>query len=110
VTMDQILPAAIVAVIVILVIVGVVRAASRRRSPHEDAFGAGGTTAVAPGTRGVAATDLGPSGIVRAVGEEWSARSADDRTIPEGTPVRVTDHDGLTLIVEIDRTTGQAGE
>jgi membrane-bound ClpP family serine protease len=108
--MDQVLPAAIVAVILILVIAGIVRAASRRRSPHEDAFGAGGTTTVASGTPGVAATDLAPTGVIRAVGEEWSARSADGTTIPEGADVRVVDHDGLTLIVRIDRPSAAAGE
>ena len=100
VTSDQILPSAIVAVIVILVIVGVVRAAQRRRGANEDAFGAGGVPDVAVGTRGVAKTDLAPSGVVRVVSEEWTARSANDTLIAEGTAVRVVRHDGLTLIVE----------
>ena len=99
-TSDQILPSAIVAVIVILVIVGVVRAAQRRRGANEDAFGAGGVSTVAVGTRGVTKTDLAPSGVVRVVSEEWTARSANDTPIAEGTAVRVVRHDGLTLIVE----------
>jgi len=37
---------------------------------------------------------------VYAAGEEWSARSADDRPLERGTPVRVVRQDGLTLIVE----------
>ena len=86
VTSDQILPSAIVAVIVILVIVGVVRAATRRRGANEDAFGAGGVPDVAVGTRGVAKTDLAPSGVVRVVSEEWTARSANDILIAEGPP------------------------
>ena len=64
VTSDQILPGAIVAVIVILIVVGVFRAATRRRGANEDEFGAGGVSTVAVGTRGVATTDLAPSGVV----------------------------------------------
>jgi membrane-bound serine protease (ClpP class) len=43
---------------------------------------------------------LEPVGSVYAAGEEWSARSADDRRLERGTPVRVVRQDGLTLIVE----------
>ena len=99
-TSDQILPGAIVAVIVILIVVGVFRAATRRRGANEDAFGAGGVSTVEVGTRGVATTDLAPSGVVRVVSEEWTARSANDAVIAEGTDVRVVSQDGLTLIVE----------
>ena len=99
-TPDQILPGAIVAVILILVVVGVARVAQRRRGANEDAFGAGGVSTVAVGTRGVAKTDLAPSGVVRVVGEEWTARSATGNVIAEGVAVRVVRHDGLTLIVE----------
>jgi membrane protein implicated in regulation of membrane protease activity len=100
VSSDQILPTAIVVVIAILIVVGAVRAAQRRRGPNEDAFGAGGVTTVAVGTRGVATTELAPSGVVRVVSEEWSATSADGTAIPDGTAVRVIRQDGLTLIVE----------
>ena len=99
-TSDQILPGAILAVIVILIVVGVVRVAQRRRGPNEDAFGAGGVSTVAVGTRGVAKTDLAPSGVVRVVSEEWTAQSANGSTIAEGTAVRVVSQDGLTLTVE----------
>ena len=88
------------AVIVILVIVGVVRVAQRRRGANEDAFGAGGISTVAVGTRGVAKTELAPSGVVRMVSEEWTAKSASGNVIAEGAAVRVVRHDGLTLIVE----------
>jgi membrane protein implicated in regulation of membrane protease activity len=37
---------------------------------------------------------------VQAVGEEWTARSADGITIPRGVRVRVVRVDGLTLYVE----------
>jgi membrane-bound ClpP family serine protease len=100
VTSDQIIVGAIVAVIVILVIVGVVRGATRRRGANEDAFGAGGVPTVEVGTRGVAKTDLAPSGVVRVVSEEWTARSANGTLIAVGSAVRVVRHDGLTLIVE----------
>ena len=99
-TSDQILPGAILLVIVILVVVGVVRVAQRQRGPNEDAFGAGGVSTVAVGTRGVAKTALVPEGVVRVVSEEWTARSANGSTIAEGTAVRVVRQDGLTLIVE----------
>ncbi len=42
----------------------------------------------------------GPLSGVRAVSEEWSARSAGGATIPEGAPVVVVDTEGLTLLVE----------
>ncbi len=97
---DQILPAAIVAVIVILVVAGIVRVATRRPPAEDPTFGAGGTNVVADGTRGIAETDLSPFGNVRAVGESWSAKSADGATIPAGTNVLVVAHEGLTLVVE----------
>jgi membrane-bound serine protease (ClpP class) len=43
---------------------------------------------------------LEPIGSVYVAGEEWSARTADDRSLPRGTPVRVVRSDGLTVIVE----------
>ncbi|HET9312102.1 MAG TPA: nodulation protein NfeD [Actinomycetota bacterium] len=53
------------------------------------------------GKQGVAiGTGLNPDGIVRVSSEEWRATTSDGSTIPAGTPVRVTQLDGLTLIVE----------
>jgi membrane-bound serine protease (ClpP class) len=43
---------------------------------------------------------LTPIGSVYAGGEEWTARSADERPLERGTPVRVIKRDGLTLVVE----------
>ena len=106
-TSDQLLPGAIAVVIVILIVVGIVRVAQRRRGANEDAFGAGGVSTVAVGTRGVARTDLAPSGIVRVVSEEWTARSATGSVIAVGTAIRVVSHDGLTLVVEPEQA-GQA--
>ena len=72
----------------------------RRTVAFAGAYGAGGSTTVPNGTEGVAKTTLGPRGIVYAVGEEWSARVADETPIERGSPVRVVGQDGLTLIVE----------
>jgi membrane-bound ClpP family serine protease len=109
VTSDQFLPGALLVVIVILVVVGVVRVAQRRPGANENAFGAGGVSTVDVGTRGVAKTDLAPSGVVRVVSEEWSATSATGAVIKEGVAVRVVRQDGLTLIVEPE-TAGQPAE
>ena len=43
---------------------------------------------------------LAPLGSVYAGGQEWTARSADERSVDRGTPVRVLRQEGLTLIVE----------
>jgi membrane-bound serine protease (ClpP class) len=102
VSVDQTVLAAIAAVVVIFIVVGIVRAASRRRAPSEDQFGAGGIREVAVGSPGVAKTDLRPSGVVLAAGEEWTATSADGASIEEGRRVRVVGQDGLTLIVSAE--------
>ena len=82
----------------ILVIVGVGRVVTRRRGANEDAFGAGGVAARSPvGTLGVAKTDLAPSGVVLAAGEQWTASSAGGTRIESGRRVRVVGQDGLTL-------------
>lgn len=81
-----------------LVLVTVVTVRQRTRA-YVGGFGAGGTTAVAVGTRGVARTDLTPRGTVRAAGEEWSARSASGETITAGDRVHIVSQEGLTLVV-----------
>ncbi len=43
---------------------------------------------------------LTPIGSVYAGGEEWTARTADERPLSRGTPVRVVRQEGLTLVVE----------
>jgi membrane-bound serine protease (ClpP class) len=43
---------------------------------------------------------LVPLGSVYAGGEEWSARTPDERPLQRGTPVRILRQEGLTLIVE----------
>jgi membrane-bound serine protease (ClpP class) len=72
---------------------------SRRRARLLGLAG-GGLVGVSPGAYGYVRVPLQPSGIVHAGGEEWTARSADGRPVPTGTPVRVLRKDGLTLIVE----------
>ncbi|MBA2380963.1 MAG: nodulation protein NfeD [Chloroflexi bacterium] len=52
------------------------------------------------GTPGEVRRPLEPMGSVYARGEEWSARTADERPLPRGTAVRVVGSDGLTVIVE----------
>ncbi len=59
--------------------------------------------AVVPaGTVGEVRRPLDPIGSIYAAGEEWSARSADDRPLDRGASVRVIRTDGLTLVVEPD--------
>jgi len=55
---------------------------------------------VALGTPGEVRSPLSPIGSVLAGGEEWSARTADGRSLDRGTPVRVVKVEGLTLTVE----------
>ncbi len=52
------------------------------------------------GVEGEVRRALLPSGTVYAAGEEWTARSADGRTLERGTPVRINGQDGLVLIVD----------
>ena len=54
------------------------------------------------GSLGVVKKPLDPLGSAFIAGEEWSARSADDRPIERGTPVKVVAVDGLTVLVEPD--------
>ena len=56
--------------------------------------------AVAAGTLGEVRRPLEPFGSIYADGEEWTARTADDRPVPRGATVRVIRTDGLTLVVE----------
>lgn len=65
-------------------------------------------TALSLGSLGEVRRPLGPLGSVYVGGEEWSARTADERPLPRGAQVRVVRQDGLTLIVEPVAST-QAG-
>ena len=72
-----------------------------RRMPHVTIGVADRDRPMLPvGTSADVRLSLSPLGVIRAGGEEWSARSADGRVIERGTAVRVVGQDGLTLIVE----------
>jgi membrane-bound serine protease (ClpP class) len=86
---------ATVAILVGLIAFGVLQ--SRRFGP---AVGFG--TGLAPGASGEVRSPLSPLGSVYAAGEEWTARTADGRTLDRGMRVRITRVDGLTLTVEPD--------
>jgi membrane-bound serine protease (ClpP class) len=64
--------------------------------------------AVGSGSHGVVRRPLEPLGSAYIGGEEWTARSADDRPIERGTPVTVVAVDGLTVLVEPDSQPSQA--
>jgi membrane-bound serine protease (ClpP class) len=57
---------------------------------------------VTSGSLGIVKKPLDPLGSAFIGGEEWTARSADDRPIERGTPVKVVAVDGLTVLVEPD--------
>jgi membrane-bound serine protease (ClpP class) len=78
---------------------GVVWVLRARREARFAGFGAGGTSMVPPGTEGEVKRPLAPTGSVYAVGEEWTARTADGRTLERGAPVEVVGQEGLILIV-----------
>jgi membrane-bound ClpP family serine protease len=97
--MDEVFGAAIIAVIVIFVIVGAVRVILRRPT-STDKFGAGGRSTVPVGTPGFVKTPVAPTGVVTAVGEDWSATSRTGEALAMGAAVTVVGQDGLTVIVE----------
>jgi membrane-bound serine protease (ClpP class) len=59
---------------------------------------------VPSGTPGEVRRPLDPIGSIYADGEEWSARTIDGHPLPRGASVRVVRTEGLTLVVEPDRT------
>jgi membrane-bound ClpP family serine protease len=71
-------------------------------------LGTVGSFLLLPGSRGVVRQPLEPIGSIHAAGEEWTARSADDRPIQRGTPVKVIAVDGLTVLVEPEPIPSQA--
>jgi membrane-bound serine protease (ClpP class) len=76
----------------------VITAAARTRRMR----GSPGTVGqgLAPGIQGEVRRPLDPEGSVYVGGEEWSARTADERPLARGTPVRVIRQDGLVVLVE----------
>lgn len=78
----------------------IVVAAVRSRGMPAPAGMVGSANALPPGIAGVVRRALEPVGSVYVAGEEWSARSVDGRPLERGTPVRVVETEGLTVIVE----------
>jgi membrane-bound serine protease (ClpP class) len=78
----------------------VVFAAVRSRGMLAPLGAVGTSKGLPPGTAGVVRRSVDPLGSVYVGGEEWSARSSDGRPLERGTPVRVVETDGLTVIVE----------
>ncbi len=87
----------VTAVFMAFVVVVILRA---RREARWAGYGAGGTSTVPTGTEGEVKSPLSPTGSVYAVGEEWTARTADGSRLERGATVAVVGQDGLTLIVE----------
>ena len=85
----------------------VVYAAIRSRGMASP-LGTVGSFLLSPGSHGVVRQPLEPIGSIHAAGEEWTARSADDRPIQRGTPVKVIAVDGLTVLVEPEPIPSQA--
>ena len=73
---------------------------TRRMVPLPIGLGGGSGGVLEAGTPAEVRRPLSPTGSVYAYGEEWTARSVDDRPLERGTPVRVVRQDGLTLVVE----------
>ena len=93
------IPVIVVVVVTVgglMVLVTIAAIRSRRMKPSPGTVGA----AVAVGTVGEVRSPLAPIGSVYLAGEEWSARTEDDRRLERGTPVRVIRFDGLLAIVE----------
>jgi membrane-bound serine protease (ClpP class) len=78
----------------------IVVAAVKTRGMPAPAGMVGSAKSLPPGMGGVVRRDIEPLGSVYVGGEEWSARSVDGRPLERGTPVRVVDTEGLTVVVE----------
>ncbi|HEV8545653.1 MAG TPA: NfeD family protein, partial [Candidatus Limnocylindrales bacterium] len=90
------------AVLMALIVYATIRARQMVISP-----GLAGA-ALGAGTSGIVRRPLQPLGSIYAGGEEWSARSVDDRPLDRGTPVKVVEVDGLTVVVEPDQQPSNA--
>jgi membrane-bound serine protease (ClpP class) len=83
------------------VVAGVLYAVVRGRRAPQLALGASHIDQLVPiGTSAPVRRTLDPDGTIYAMGEEWTARSADGSVLDRGTPTRVVGHEGLTLLVE----------
>jgi membrane-bound serine protease (ClpP class) len=86
--------AVITGLFMLLIAYGALR--SRNMVTADGLVGAG----LAPTALGEVRRPLTPIGSVYAGGEEWTARTADERPLSRGTPVRIVRQEGLTLVVE----------
>ena len=84
------------------ILLALVVAAAVRSRGMASPVGLVGSSVLPPGAHGVVRRPLEPLGSIHAAGEEWTARSADDRPIERGTLVKVIAVDGLTVLVEPD--------
>lgn len=84
------------AVFMVLIVIGAIR--SRRVTGGPGMVG----SQLDAGTRGIVRRPLAPFGSVYAGGEEWTARSIDDRPLDRGAAVKVVAVNGLTVLVEPD--------
>ena len=85
---------AMTAAFMVFVTIAVVR--TRKMATAAGLIGAG----LAANSVGEVRRPLTPLGSVYAGGEEWTARSADERPLGRGTQVRIVGQEGLTLVVE----------
>ena len=88
------------AALVALVVYGAIRSRRVGLAVHIGAH-------VAAGAIGEVRSPLSPIGSVIAAGEEWSAKTADGRSLDRGTPIRVIKVEGLTLTVEPDASSSK---
>jgi membrane-bound serine protease (ClpP class) len=79
-----------------LIVIGAIKSRRLRNAP--------GTSGIRinAGTSGVVRRPLSPLGSIYAGGEEWTARTVDDRPLDRGVPVRIVRVEGLTVVVEPD--------
>ncbi len=96
--------AVLVTVGALMLLVAVAAYRSRRMRPSPGTVG----TSPTAGSVGEVRSPLAPIGSVYLAGEEWTARTEDERRLERGTPVRVVRFDGLTAIVEPDPSTANA--
>jgi membrane-bound serine protease (ClpP class) len=73
---------------------------TRRMPPVNIGVGSSEVSADLVGVEGEVRRALLPSGTVYAAGEEWTARTADGRSLERGTAVRIRGREGLVLIVD----------
>jgi membrane-bound serine protease (ClpP class) len=95
------LPVLLTVTITLGILMAFVTAAAIRTRRMTATAGTVGTT-VAVGSLGSVRRPLSPVGSVYVAGEEWTARTDDERPLERGTPIRIVRIDGLTAIVEPD--------